>query len=143
MLIGLWNDGRTRYFAAPMLAGVCVFSLLGHKEWRFILPAVPMLSLAAASTAVSLVSRSLGLLKGSNRAPRRWMTMWLARAAVAGLAAGLTAQFASHALRVHVSAANYPGAEAMWKLHRIERSFANGKCYDPRLDAPCTSSRSP
>ena len=53
---------RVWYYAlAPALAYVCLYSFLPHKELRFIFPALPLLTLAAAVGMDSLLPTSSGI----------------------------------------------------------------------------------
>ena len=47
-IFALIVDERTRMYIAPIIIFVAGFSLLGHKEWRFIVYVVPVFNLCAA-----------------------------------------------------------------------------------------------
>lgn len=50
-----WIDTECLPFLVPILGFVVLYSNLGHKEMRFIFPALPILNLAAAATMARLV----------------------------------------------------------------------------------------
>ncbi|PIL35310.1 hypothetical protein GSI_02035 [Ganoderma sinense ZZ0214-1] len=105
--LGFLLDGRVRSFLLPYLAFVGLISGLAHKEWRFVVYAVPAFNVAAARGASWLASRRKGSLFGQ-----------LCFLAVLGL---LAANAAATLLFAQASAANYPGGTA---LHRFNEQFA-------------------
>jgi alpha-1,6-mannosyltransferase len=50
-LLGLLADGRIRTLALPSAVMIAGLSALPHKEWRFVVYAVPVLNIAAARGA--------------------------------------------------------------------------------------------
>ena len=51
---GFVRDARIRSLVLPAVGFVFLMSLIGHKEWRFVVYAVPMLNIAAAYGAQAL-----------------------------------------------------------------------------------------
>jgi alpha-1,6-mannosyltransferase len=94
---------RVGGFVLPLVAFVALYSLLPHKELRFVLYVVPPLT-AAASVALARV------VKWSDK-NEAWI--WLAFAYV-GAGAMVTAMILT------VSALNYPGGSALRQLHKLE-----------------------
>lgn len=92
----------------PNLAFVALFSILPHKEWRFIVYIVPAFTAVAAAGAswiwtrrtVSLLYSLLSLI----------------------LVISTLASFAISTLLLGVSSLNYPGGEALVRLHASQRS---------------------
>lgn len=106
----------------PMLH-VSLLSLLGHKEWRFILYVVPLLNVVSAVGAALLwlqASRS-----GRSQSLARSISILASRCAVIGLL-GLTLLLTI--ISTLASMGNYPGGEALATLHRLA---AEGKEQEP------------
>ncbi len=100
---------KARAYALVPLIFVATYSILPHKELRFILYAVPPLNVAAAATLAGLRTR----LAGKSSAARR------ARAcahALLALCLGVAALVSSCLLGA--ARLNYPGAHALLALHR-------------------------
>lgn len=99
----------TSFLLVPSLAFVALFSLQPHKEWRFVLYAVPALTAAAALGASYLWTH-----RGKSLIYRLFAF------------AMLLSPFVSFALSTFVllpsSAANYPGAYALHALHNNHAS---------------------
>jgi alpha-1,6-mannosyltransferase len=90
---------------APNLAFITLYSLLPHKEWRFILYSVPPLTgVAAAGAAYIWVRRS-----------RSWLFSLLALA----LVASTFVSFIASTGLLAISSMNYPGAAALGRLHDL------------------------
>ena len=106
--IGVYLERRSLEFVGPALVFVGLYSILPHKELRFIIYAFPMLNVAAAAACQRLWanrSKSFG---------RKLLAL--------GVAAHLLANACATAFLVYVSAHNYPGGEAMNVLHAMETS---------------------
>jgi alpha-1,6-mannosyltransferase len=96
---------RTADLLIPGLSFVSVYSILPHKEWRFIIYVIPAFTAAAAIGASwiwnrrrkSILYQSLNLL----------------------LIGSVTASFILSSIELTISHMNYPGGEAMIQLHRI------------------------
>jgi len=104
--IGVWLERRARAPVAVALAFVGLYSLLPHKELRFIFPVLPLLNLAAAAALARLLRRR-----------RKGFLGLLGALVAAGL---LAATLVASALFALASSANYPGGVAMTHLHRSE-----------------------
>ncbi|KAL0145601.1 dolichyl-P-Man:Man(7)GlcNAc(2)-PP-dolichyl-alpha-1,6-mannosyltransferase-like protein [Mucor lusitanicus] len=102
------TNGRVRRMLMPMIAYIAVFSLLPHKEWRFIIYTIPVFTAAAATC----ISRSIHAASRS----------WLHRIALVAMLAGAAASFAIALTMFHISRLNYPGGEALYALHAIEKN---------------------
>lgn len=102
------TNGRVRRMLVPMIAYIAVFSLLPHKEWRFIIYTVPVFTAAAATC----ISRSVHAASRS----------WLHRVALLAMLAGAAASFATALTLFQISRLNYPGGEALYALHEIEKN---------------------
>ena len=102
----LWNV-RLRPFAFPMITFISLFSLLPHKELRFVMYALPILN---SVSAVELVRIYDGQNKG------RWSKYFFNGA----MSVMVMTVFGNIGFS-RASANNYPGGEALWELHRIER----------------------
>ncbi|KAL9542277.1 hypothetical protein MBANPS3_008686 [Mucor bainieri] len=102
------TNGRVRRMLMPMLVYIAVFSCLPHKEWRFIMYTIPVFTAAAATC----IARSLQAASRS----------WLHRMALAAMLAGAAASFAIALTMFQISRLNYPGGEALYALHAIEKN---------------------
>ena len=105
-------------YMIPIIGFVAIYSFLGHKEMRFIFPAVPILNLAAAVGMSRLTRLSFPPSKEKN-------TSWIARTGFfCGLASILLTLSGSLAFSA-VSKWNYPGGDALLKLtdHVREKSL--------------------
>jgi alpha-1,6-mannosyltransferase len=100
----------------PSLAFVALYSIIPHKEWRFIIYVVPSLTTAASLGAGYLWnhrSRSL-----------------FARIASHILVLSTLATFLlSNLVLLPASAANYPGAQALKSLHRYHNLATDGDAH--------------
>ncbi|KAJ1835969.1 hypothetical protein LPJ63_000685 [Coemansia sp. RSA 2711] len=103
--IGILANRRAAQLAAAYIVSIAVFSANAHKEWRFILPAVPIGNLCAA-LGVARLDQVPTL-----RLPTRLMAMALAASSLA-LAVMMT----------YISSLNYPGGFALALLHSTESS---------------------
>jgi alpha-1,6-mannosyltransferase len=87
----------------PSLAFVTIYSLLPHKEWRFIIYIVPALTgIAAAGSSYLWTRRGKSLV---------YTLLSLA------LVAGVLASFLASSFLLAISALNYPGGAGMSVLH--------------------------
>lgn len=103
--LGLFLDERMRLLTGPAFALVGLYSLLPHKELRFIIYALPLLNVAAASACQHIW-----------RHCRRnaWWT-----ALCCGAVMHLLVNCTLTALLLTVSAANYPGGAALVRLQQL------------------------
>lgn len=101
------TDARVRRMLTPMIVYIAVFSCLPHKEWRFIIYTVPVFTVAAASSVSSAWIR-----RSSSFIYRGFLLVSLL---------GAAASFAISIIMFQISRLNYPGGEALFSLHQIEK----------------------
>ncbi len=89
----------------PLLAYVAVYSVIPHKEWRFIVYVVPGLTTVAAAGAAWIWMRRFKSI--------------LYRGLSAVLLASTLASFVASFGLLAVSRLNYPGGEALSRLHQV------------------------
>jgi alpha-1,6-mannosyltransferase len=97
--------GRTMAILVPCLTFVGIYSILPHKEWRFIIYVVPPL------TAVASVGASWLWIRRTKSALYQLLSLLLVSSVIMSL-------FASTGL-LAVSRLNYPGGEAVSRLREI------------------------
>ncbi|KAI9315695.1 hypothetical protein BX666DRAFT_1860740 [Dichotomocladium elegans] len=97
-LISYVTNGRVRRMLLPNLLYINLFSILPHKEWRFIMYTIPIWTIAASSLVASLRSR---------------LKLFL-------VICGGLGSFAASLLMLYVSIQNYPGGHALRRLHMLE-----------------------
>jgi len=104
-------DKRTIILLFPCIVFISLYSLLPHKELRFIIYTFPVLNTAAAATAARFwLNRSKSFLSGL-----------ISLALMGHLVINLLASCSL----LYVSSLNYPGGEAMRLLHQLEGSRMN------------------
>ncbi|KAJ3555425.1 hypothetical protein NM688_g2582 [Phlebia brevispora] len=101
--VGAVIDRRIRSLLWPAITFVLLLSGLGHKEWRFIVYAVPLFNIAAARAAAWLVSIKKSIFLGR---------LGLATAAVLVIANCLATT-----VLTAVSIDNYPGGKALTRFN--------------------------
>lgn len=99
-LLAYCRDATVRRLLMPSLIYISLFSCLPHKEWRFIIYTIPVWTAAAASLVGSMRSR-LGL---------------------AFVLSGGLASIVGSVVMLSISMQNYPGGEALARLHLLEPS---------------------
>ncbi|KAF2459979.1 Alg9-like mannosyltransferase family-domain-containing protein [Lineolata rhizophorae] len=134
------------FTVGPCLAFVAVYSVLPHKEWRFILPVVPPLTGVAAATAAYVWKGRPTPESGRNgptRQGRRNMASVdpseprIPRLLFKGLFLGsVCVSFAISGMALVLSALNYPGGTAMDRLHEL--AFAPGSDLVPPAQTTVT-----
>eukprot|EP01116_Phalansterium_solitarium_P024206 TRINITY_DN8800_c0_g1_i2.p1 TRINITY_DN8800_c0_g1~~TRINITY_DN8800_c0_g1_i2.p1 ORF type:complete len:483 (-),score=98.37 TRINITY_DN8800_c0_g1_i2:115-1563(-) len=102
VLYGLYRDRRVWSWCLPPVAFVVLYSLLPHKELRFVLYAVPLLNVAAA----------VGLAATYRRLDKSKLPL-------AGAVVLVLASVAAHAALLCVSSLNYPGGHALRRFHQL------------------------
>ena len=101
----------SRDILVPHAFFIAAYSLLPHKEWRFIIYSVPAFTAVASSTAGWFwVRRTKSLLY-------RFFNMLMIVSTLGSFAASL--------ILLYISSLNYPGGEALHRLHQRTSSEAN------------------
>ncbi|KAJ2826009.1 alpha-1,6- mannosyltransferase [Coemansia erecta] len=113
--VGACVDSRGMRLAAAYLAAVAVFSANAHKEWRFILPAVPVFNVCAALGVARLARVA--------RFRRVRQVVLLCAAAMTVLSAAATVGM------TYVSGCNYPGGQALALLHTMEPATSDVRVH--------------
>uniref|UniRef100_A0A2P2HXZ8 Mannosyltransferase n=1 Tax=Hirondellea gigas TaxID=1518452 RepID=A0A2P2HXZ8_9CRUS len=103
--LGLYVDQRMKLLTAPAFIFVALFSLLPHKELRFIVYALPLFNVAAAA-GCHYIWRN-----------KRKNIMW--GLLCCGAALHLLVNCTLTALLLTVSANNYPGGVSLMRLHEL------------------------
>ncbi|KIM42275.1 glycosyltransferase family 22 protein [Hebeloma cylindrosporum] len=103
--LGFLADKRIRSLLLPFVGFIALISNLGHKEWRFIVYAVPPFNVAAARGARWMVSYRKNSLLGR--------VLFLTASGIIVANVIITALFTT------ASVGNYPGGQALSEFHRI------------------------
>lgn len=96
----------------PLLAYVLAYSVLPHKEWRFIIYIIPGLTAIAAGGAAWIWTRRAKTLV------YRVLSLVLVASTIASFAASLGL--------LYISSLNYPGGQAIVRLHDLVSSGSSG-----------------
>ncbi|TDL25529.1 alpha-1,6-mannosyltransferase subunit [Rickenella mellea] len=110
-VLGALCDPRIISLLIPVPIFVALISILGHKEWRFVIYIVPIMNVAAARGARWLLHQRKRSIIGR-----------LCVLLLAGLIAGN--MFATYIL-TFVSSANYPGGEALARFNELYVNQSN------------------
>jgi alpha-1,6-mannosyltransferase len=112
------NRHRAAGLVVPSLAFIAIYSLQSHKEARFIIYAVPPLTACAALGADYIFTRRSRSLINS-------LLSILIVLSIIG-------SFAASTIMLGISSLNYPGGEALFKLHQIVASSNNSTAEQTR-----------
>ncbi|KAL6712047.1 Dol-P-Man:Man(7)GlcNAc(2)-PP-Dol alpha-1,6-mannosyltransferase [Coniothyrium glycines] len=102
-LLNRTSRSRSLDLVVPLVAFVAVYSLLPHKEWRFVLYVIPGLTAVAADGASWIWTRR-------GKSPVYTLLSL-------GLAGSVLLSFVVSSALLAVSSLNYPGGEALHVLH--------------------------
>lgn len=102
--LGLTIDATTRTIIFPYVAFIALLSIHGHKEWRFIIYAVPVFNVIAARGASWLLSSRMKISKSAI------IPSFTGRLILLGL---FIVNILATILLTQASMANYPGGEAL------------------------------
>lgn len=101
-------QGPSQDILAPHAVFILVYSLLPHKEWRFVIYSVPALTAVAAAGAAWIWNRR------SKSVVYKTLSMLMVASTLASYVASLGL--------LYVSSLNYPGGEALHRLHELVQS---------------------
>lgn len=125
--VGLYVDSRIRALLFPVVIYVMLYSMLPHKELRFILYIFPLLNLAAARAASWMWDRRLKSVFWA------LSTLIVCFHLIANLFMTQTLLF--------ISSYNYPGGNALQRLHDLELHTPYGDVHICNLAAQTGVSR--
>lgn len=104
----------------PSMLYIAVYSVLPHKEWRFIIYTIPSLTAVAAYGATQIWNRR-------RESTFRWLLSRLLVLSVLGA-------YCVSGLLVAISSLNYPGGEALTRLHSIVHPGSQENLVSVHLD---------
>jgi alpha-1,6-mannosyltransferase len=105
-LMGATMSRRMRLYLLPCFTYMAIYSMLGHKEWRFIVYVLPLVNIVAAYTLSKLAKH------GGN--PVLALLFY-------GAVFSLILNAIISGFTLHISTHNYPGGNALRELHILER----------------------
>ena len=117
--IGVYLDRRTLQLVLPSLIFVFLYSFLPHKELRFIIYVFPLLNVAAAETCKRWEENMI-------QNPRIMWRKLLYFGAVMHILLNLSYSMGM----LYISSHNYPGGDAMMKIHELENHSTSTSSSD-------------
>ncbi|CAH0550491.1 unnamed protein product [Brassicogethes aeneus] len=125
--IGFFLDERVRRLVVPALLFVLVYSVLPHKELRFIMYVYPLLNVAAATACHRI-------WQNRDKTPLYYILSL-------GAMGHLIANILFTLFLLSISGTNYPGGAAISHLHRLARDDVNVTVHISNLAAQTGVSR--
>lgn len=137
--LGKAHQGELLGMVCSSLVFVLLYSYLPHKELRFLLPGLPVLTLGAGYALANLLPSTEGqtdhkpaISSDQRRSKAASCAAWLPGSAVALLAVALNTA-ATWTLFLPASYRNYPGGEALQRVHGLHDSAVLGGLLPPPL----------
>jgi alpha-1,6-mannosyltransferase len=121
-----WIDRTWLPYLLPALGFVALYSALGHKEVRFLFPALPLFNLAAAAGMSRL--HHVAFPRKDKKASRAAQLGYLAAVSA------LVFSFSASCLFVAISTKNYPGGEALKLLANHVQSVKQQSSVKVHID---------
>ncbi|KAI8836230.1 Alg9-like mannosyltransferase family-domain-containing protein [Chytriomyces cf. hyalinus JEL632] len=109
-------DPRVQRFMNPALIFIATLSLVGHKEWRFLFPILPLVNVAAAIT-LTRVHRLGWMTKASQPAHTTGSPQFYHKPLALLIPVALAVSFVAANASLEVSSLNYPGGVALRAVH--------------------------
>lgn len=131
---GLLLDRRSLLPAFAAFGFTSLYSFLPHKELRFLLPVIPLFNLVASCAIASLQVRAFPSRKKSDGdAPVR--SLCLPKAVFLAALAVAVSSLAPSLVFLRASSLNYPGGQAIIRLHLYPQLCAKGTVHIGNLAA--------
>ncbi|KAI9248642.1 Alg9-like mannosyltransferase family-domain-containing protein [Sporodiniella umbellata] len=102
------RNTQARRILLPMVVYVAIFSLLPHKEWRFIVYTIPLFTTTAATQINELLTH--------------WRRSLISRLMLLAVIGGALVSFLASLAMLKISSLNYPGGHSLRSLHNIEKN---------------------
>lgn len=119
--LGQVFDATWMQFLLPALGFVMLYSFLGHKEVRFLFPALPLFNISAAA--------GLARLYRASSPPKAKRSTVVAKLLLLGGILCLLTSFAASVAFVAISRWNYPGGQALQMLEKHLQSHQKARIF--------------